>query len=120
MLRLLVAGFGLGLAGVTWLLTRHLFGRPAGLVAAAGVALSPPLLLAATQVWPDVPGAAVGLAAIALFVFSPGGERPSGGILSMVPVVAPPTYLRFGAPLPMAIGLVVLAVWRRRVLMRGI
>lgn len=120
MLRLLVAGFGLGLVGVTWLLTRHLFGRPAGLVAAAGAALSPPLLLAATQVWPDVPGAAVGLAAIALFVFSTGGERPSWWILSMVPVVAAATYLRFGAPLPMAIGLVVLAVWRRRVLMRGI
>jgi hypothetical protein len=64
MLRLLVAGFGLGLVGVTWLLTRHLFGRRAGLVAAAGVAVTPPLLLAATQVWPDVPGAAVGLLAI--------------------------------------------------------
>ncbi len=120
MLRLLVAGFGLGLVGVTWLLTRHLFGRRAGLVAAAGVAVTPPLLLAATQVWPDVPGAAVGLLAIALFVFSTGGERPSWWILSVVPVAVAATYLRFGAPLPMAIGLVVLAVWRRRVLVRGI
>jgi hypothetical protein len=120
LLRLLVAGFGLGLVGVTWLLARHLFGRRAGLVAAGGVAVTPPLLLAATQVWPDVPGAAVGLLAIALFVFSTGGERPSWWVLCVVPAVAAATYLRFGAPLPIAIGLLVVAVWRRRVLVRGV
>ncbi|HSQ36704.1 MAG TPA: glycosyltransferase family 39 protein [Acidimicrobiia bacterium] len=120
MLRLLVAGFGLGLVGVTWLLTRHLFGAWAGLVAAAGVAVTPPLVLAATQVWPDVPGAAVGLLAVALFAFSTGGDRPSWWMLSAVPAVAAATYLRFGAPLPIAIGLLVVAIWRRRVLLRGI
>jgi hypothetical protein len=120
LLRLLVAGFGLGLVGVAWLLTRHLFGSTAGLVAAAGVAVTPPLLLAATQVWPDVPGTGVGLLAIALFVFSTGGERPSWWMLSVVPAVAAATYLRFGAPLPMAIGLLVVAIWRRRVLVRKI
>jgi hypothetical protein len=71
-------------------------------------------------VWPDVPGAAVGLLAIALFVFSTGGERPSWWVLSVVPAVAAATYLRFGAPLPIAIGLLVVAVWRRRVLVRGV
>lgn len=120
LLRLLVAGFGLGLVGVTWLLARHLFGPRAGLIAAGGVAVTPPLLLAATQAWPDVPGAALGLLAIALFVFSTGGERPSWWMLSVVPAVAAATYLRFGAPLPVAIGLLVVVVWRRRVLRRRV
>ena len=118
-LRMLVAGFGLGLVVTTWLLTRHLFGPRAGLVAALGVALTPPLVLAATQVWPDVPGAALGLLAIALFVFATGGERPSWWVVLVVPVVGAATYLRFGAPLPIAIGLLAVAVWRWRVILRG-
>ncbi len=89
-----------------------------GLIAAAGVALAPPLVLAATQVWPDVPGAAWASLAVALFVFATGGERPSWWMLALVPAVAAATFLRFGAPLPMAIGLLGVAVWRRRVLLR--
>lgn len=118
MLRLLVAAFGLGMVGTTWLLARHLFGRRPGLIAAAGVAVTPPLLLAATQVWPDVPGAAVGLLAVALFVFSTGGERSSWWMLLVVPAVAAAVYLRFGAPLPIMIGLATVGVWRRRALWR--
>jgi len=116
--RAVVAGFGLLLVLVVWLLARHLFGPRAGLIAAAGVALSPPLLLAATQVWPDVPGAALGLAAIAVFVLATGGERSSWWMLALVPAVAAATFLRFGAPLPIAIGLLVVAGWRRRMLLR--
>jgi 4-amino-4-deoxy-L-arabinose transferase-like glycosyltransferase len=116
--RLAVAAFGLGLVVVAWLLTRHLFGRRAGLVAAAGMALTPPLVLASTQVWPDVPGAAMGLLAVALFVFATGGERPSWWMLAAVPAIAAATYLRFGAPLPILIGLLGVALWRRRVLLR--
>ena len=116
--RLVVAGFGLGLIAVTWLLTRHLFGPRAAVVAAGGVALTPPLVLAATQVWPDVPGAAAGLLAIALFVFATGGERPSWWMTALVPAAAAATFLRYGAPLPIAVGLMVVAVWRRRVLLR--
>ena len=116
-LRLVVAAFGLGLMGVVWLLTRHLFGRGAALVAAGGVALTPPLLLAATQVWPDVPGAAVGLLAIALFVFATGSDRPSWWMLTLAPAAGAATYLRFGSPLPMAVGLLGVAVWRRRMLL---
>jgi hypothetical protein len=118
-LRLLVAGFGLGLVVTAWLLARHLFDPRAGLVAAGGIALTPPLVLAATQVWPDVPGAAVGLVAIALFVFATGGDRPSWWMLPVIPVVGAATYLRFGAPLPIAVGLLAVAVWRWRVLLRG-
>jgi hypothetical protein len=88
------------------------------LIAAAGVALAPPLVLAATQVWPDVPGAAVGLLAVALFVFATGGERPSWWMVALAPVAGAATFLRYGAPLPMAIGLLVVAVWRRRLLLR--
>lgn len=116
--RLAVAAFGLGLVVVTWLLARHLFGLRAGLIAAVGVALAPPLLLAATQVWPDVPGAAVGLLAVALFVFATGGERPSWWMVALAPLAGAATFLRYGAPLPIAIGLVVVAVWRRRLLLR--
>lgn len=118
MLRLLVAAFGLGMVGITWLLARHLFGRRPGLIAAAGVALTPPLLLAATQVWPDVPGAAIGLLAIAIFVFSTGGERPSWWMLLVAPTVGAAVYLRFGAPLPILIGLLTVGLWRRRTLLR--
>ena len=113
--RLAVAAFMLGLVVVTWLLTRHLFGRGPALVAAAGVSLSPPLLLAATQVWPDVPGAALGLLAIALFVIATGGDRPSWWMAALVPVVAAATFVRYGAPLPMAVGLLAVAGWRWRV-----
>jgi hypothetical protein len=116
--RAVVAGFGLLLVLVAWLLARHLFGPRAGLIAAAGVALSPPLLLAATQVWPDVPGAALGLAAVTVFVLATGGERSSWWMLTLVPGVAAATFLRFGAPLPIAIGLLVVAGWRRRMLLR--
>ena len=87
-------------------------------MAAGGVALTPPLVLAATQVWPDVPGAAVGLLAVALFVWATGGERPSWWMTALVPVVAAATFLRYGAPLPIAAGLLVVAVWRRRLLLR--
>jgi 4-amino-4-deoxy-L-arabinose transferase-like glycosyltransferase len=118
-LRLLAAAFGLGLVVTTWLLARHLFGRRAGLIAAAGGALTPPLLLAATQVWPDVPGACLGLLAIAVFVFATGGDRPSWWVLLVPVAVAGATLLRFGAPLPLIVGLVGVAVWRRRVLRRG-
>lgn len=116
--RLTVAGFGLGLVAVTWLLARHLFGCRSGLVAAAGVALTPPLVLAATQVWPDIPGAAIGLLAISIFVFATGGERPSWWMTALVPVAAAATLLRYGAPLPIAVALLVVAAWRRRVLLR--
>ncbi len=116
--RLAVAAFGLGLVVVTWLLARHLFGPRPGVVAAAGVALTPPLVLAATQVWPDVPGAAMGVLAIALFVWATGGERPSWWMTVLVPVAATATFLRYGAPLPIAAGLLVVAVWRRRLLLR--
>jgi hypothetical protein len=116
--RLVVSGFGLGLAAVAWALTRHLFGRRAALLAAAGVAVTPPLVLAATQVWPDVPGACLGLAAITLFVLATGGDRPSWWMLAAVPAMGAATYLRFGAPLPMVIGLLGMAWWRRRTLWR--
>jgi 4-amino-4-deoxy-L-arabinose transferase-like glycosyltransferase len=118
-LRFLVAAFGCGLVATTWLLARHLFGRRAGLIAAAGTALTPPLLLAATQVWPDVPGACLGLLAVALFVFATGGDRPSWWILLLPAAVAAATLMRFGAPLPMVVGLAGVAFWRRRVLARG-
>jgi hypothetical protein len=116
--RLVASGFGLGLVATTWALTRHLFGRRAALLAAAGVAVTPPLVLAATQVWPDVPGACLGLAAIALFTLATGGDRPSWWMLAAVPAMGAATYLRFGAPLPMVIGLLGIAWWRRRSLWR--
>jgi hypothetical protein len=119
MFRAVVAAFGLGLVAATWALSRHLFGRRAGLVAAAGVALTPPLLAPATQVLTDIPGACMGLLAITLFVLASGGERPSWWILCVVPAAAGAIYLRFGAGVPMAVGLVAVALWRRRVLRQG-
>jgi hypothetical protein len=119
-LRMVVVGFGLLLVLVTWVLARYLFGRRAGVVAAGGLALTPALLGSATQFWPDVPGAAVGFAALAVFVFATHGRRASWWILAVPVLVVAATFMRFGATVSMFVGFVGIAVWRRRVLLRSL
>jgi hypothetical protein len=118
-LRLVTVGFMLVLLVVTWLLGRALFGPPAGLAAAAGLAATPFLVEASAQVWPDVPGAAVGLGSIAVAVFATSGARPSWWVLAVPPLVAGATFLRFGAPLQLLAGLGAVAIWRWRTVTRG-
>lgn len=110
--RAVVLLFGVVLVVATWLLGRILVGPRAGLVAAALLALTPTMLLASTLVLPDVPGAAVGM--VALVVFAAALERASlpWWVWSIVPLAVAATYLRFGSPLPIAVGLGVLALAR--------
>ena len=117
-LRLVSVGFMLLLILVTWLLARALFGPTAGLAAAGGLAATPFLVEASSQVWPDVPGAALGLAAIAMLVFSTSGDRTSWWVLAAPVLVAGATYLRFGAPMQLVVGLAAVGLWRWRVVAR--
>jgi len=111
-LRFVIVGFGVGLVVLTWLIGRYMFGRRAGLAAAMGMAMTPVMLQSSTQVWPDIPGAALGLAAIALFLFGTDGDHPSRWIILAAPLIAGATIVRFGAPIPILVGLGVVAVWR--------
>ena len=119
-LRIVVAVLGgLGLV-VTWLLGRYLFGTAEGLVAAAGVGLSPIWVAGATHVWPDVPGAAVGLIALAVLVFASHGDRVSWWVILAAPLTVAATVVRYGAPGPIAVGALAIAWWRRDVLRRSL
>lgn len=110
-LRLLVAAFGVPLIVSTWIVGRTLIGIRVGLVAAAGVALTPTVLGAATQVWPDIPGAALGMAAIGLYTWAISRQRVSRWVLVVPVLVFFSTMLRFGAPIPIAIGLAGITLW---------
>jgi hypothetical protein len=107
------------LVATTWLLGRALFGPTPGLAAAAGLAATPFMVEASAQVWPDVPGAAVGLGAIAVAVFATAGGHPSWGVLAVPLLVAGATFLRYGAPLQLLAGLGAVGIWRWRVVARG-
>jgi hypothetical protein len=118
-MRLVTAAFMVGMIGLTWVLGRALAGPRAGLLAAAGLASTPFLLRASVQVWPDVPGAALGLAAVAVLVFATGGDRPSWWVLLIVPLAVGATYVRFGAPIQLTTALGAVGLWRLPVIRRG-
>ena len=69
-LRSVVTAFGVLLIVTTWWAGRSMFGRTAGLIAAAGISISPVVLGASTQVWPDVPGAALGMVVLAFYAWT--------------------------------------------------
>ncbi len=119
-LRMVVVGFGLLLVLTTWALARYLFGRRAGLIAAGGLAVTPALLGSTTQFWPDVPGAAVGFAALAFFVFATHGRRASWWVLTVPLLAVGATFVRFGAVIPLSVGAVGISIWRRRTLVRSL
>ncbi|NQV08097.1 glycosyltransferase family 39 protein, partial [bacterium] len=119
-LRIVTTGFGALLMIVTWLFGRAVFSPGAGLIAAAGIGTTPFIVRASVQVWPDVPGAAVGLAALALFAFATSGERASWWIMGVPMLVAGATYLRYGAPLQLVVGFIAIAIWRWKVVRAGL
>jgi hypothetical protein len=112
--RLTVAGFGAASVALTWLIGRRLFDPKVGLAAAAGVALTPVMLAASSAVWPDIPGTALGLAAIAVLLFASEGDRVRWWALLAGPLVVLSTLFRFGAPLPIGVAALGLAAWRWR------
>jgi len=118
-LRLVTAGFMVVLVVLTWLAGRALFEPAVGLVAAAGLAATPFMVEASVQVWPDVPGAALGLGAVLVLLFATSGDRASWWVLAVPVLVAAATYVRFGAPLQMLVGLGAVGLYRWRVVRRA-
>jgi 4-amino-4-deoxy-L-arabinose transferase-like glycosyltransferase len=112
-LRAIVAGTGASLIVFTWLLARLLLGRHVALVAAFGLSLTPVLLLSATQVWADVPGAAAAMATFYLYAYGLTKPRLPVTITVAVPLmVGAATLIRFGAPMVLFVGLLGLTLWR--------
>lgn len=112
-LRFIVALSGSALIVFTWLLGRLMVGPGSALVAAFGTAVTPVILMSATQVWPDVPGAAAVMAA--LFTYSYALTAPRFRwwmVVVVILLVGIATATRFGAPIPLGIGLIGLTIWR--------
>lgn len=112
-LRLVVALSGVVLIALTWLTARMMINRVAAPIAAFGVALTPIVIVSATQVWPDIPGAAAGMAA--LFLYGWGLSRPrfqGWNVLLVVACIVMATVIRFGAPLQLGVGFIALTLWR--------
>ncbi|MBK5267168.1 MAG: glycosyltransferase family 39 protein [Acidimicrobiia bacterium] len=119
-MRLGVVLFG-GLAVLlTWLIGRTLFDQRVGLIAASGMAFSPVVVASASAVWPDLPGTAVGLAALAVLIFSSRGERVRWWVLWAAPLSVAATLVRFGAPIPIGIGALAIVAWRWDAVRRSI
>jgi hypothetical protein len=112
-LRMVVSVSGAVLVVFTWLMARLMAGRGAAIVAAFGVALTPVILVAGTQVWPDIPGAAIAMAALYLYARGLSGPRFQWWtVVAVVALIAAAIVVRFGAPIPLAVGFLLLTFWR--------
>ncbi|MDH5421547.1 MAG: glycosyltransferase family 39 protein [Acidimicrobiia bacterium] len=119
-MRLGVVVFGGLTILLTWLIGRKLFDGQVGLIAAAGLAFSPVVVASASSVWPDLPGTALGLAVLAVLIFSTHRDKVSWWVLVAAPLSIAATLVRFGAPIPIGIGAVAVAVWRWEVVRRSL
>lgn len=119
-LRLTVWGFGAAGLVLVWILGRMLFDAATGLIAAAGLALTAPWLASSVMVWPDIPGAVLGLAAITIVLAATGPSRTSWWIVGAVPVALAAVMVRYGALFPIGIGVLAVIVWRRDVVRRSL
>ncbi len=117
-LRSITACFGLIGIGATWLVGRILFGQLAGVIAAAGLTLTPTWLSSSTQIWPDVPGASLGVVVTAVAIIGTRGGIVRWWTLAAAPIAMAATFLRFGAPIPIGIVLVAIGLWRLRTFVR--
>ncbi|MDP8929669.1 MAG: glycosyltransferase family 39 protein [Actinomycetota bacterium] len=118
-LRLVVLGFGVAGVVASWLVARRLFGPIIGLLTAALLALSPGWLDSSVAVWPDVPGAALGLWAVAIFATSIDAERIRTWALTAAPIAVAATVIRYGAPIPIGLALSILGLWAWRQVRRS-
>lgn len=114
-LRLVVLLIGVAGIGVTWYWARGWFGPRAALLAAGLLSVMSWYVLAGFRIFVDAPGAAFGVATVAVFALSIGPERVSRWALLAVPLAAVATLNRYGAPTLIAggLGVVALAHWRQ-------
>lgn len=118
-LRIIVTTFGVIVVATTWFLGRLFGGVRVGLIAAGGVAVSSLILIGSTRVLPDVPGAALGLLTVSVYAWAVSRKRVSKLAL-LVPVLTLLSVLvRFGAPIPIAVGLVGVTLWRYQTALRS-
>ena len=61
----------------------------------------------------------LGLSALTVVYFSTSRARPSWWILVAVPLALAAVATRFGAPVPLAVGVIVILLWRRRSVMQN-
>jgi len=96
-------GMCLGLAvvgvGLTWLIARFLIGSHGAALAAWLLVIAPGWHESSWQVMPDIPGAVLTLAAMAVILFAARGERVSWWALLAAPLCGAATLVRYGAPL---------------------
>lgn len=113
-LRLTTASVGVVMLLSVWFIGHRMFGVKSATIGVFGLALTPVILTSASQVWPDVPGAALGLLAIAVYVYSIDRPIASAWMLTVPALTFVATMTRFGAPAPIAIGLIGITLWRHR------
>jgi hypothetical protein len=83
------------------------------MVAAYGTAVSPVILMSSAHVWPDVPGAAFGMAAMCVYAYGLISERFRWWTVALVIfLVGFATVIRYGGLIPIGIGLVGLTLWK--------
>lgn len=119
-MRMTVWGFGALGVLITWLLGRTLYDPRTGLIGAAGLALFSPWLASSTSIWPDIPGAVLGLAVVAVMLFATEGGKASWWILAAAPLTVAAVVVRYGALIPIGIGALVVMIWRRQAVLRSI
>jgi len=82
------------------------------MVAAYGTAVSPVILMSSAHVWPDVPGAAFGMAAMYAYAYGLVSERFRWWTVALVIfLVGIATVIRYGGLIPIGIGMVGLTLW---------
>lgn len=113
-LRAVVLGFGGLTLILTWILGRYSFGPSVGLLAATLLAMVPAYLEWSVRIGVDVPGMALSLAAVVVFMLSMRRGSVSAFALGVVPLVFLATFVRYGAPLIIgpALAIIALANWR--------
>jgi len=99
---------------LTWVWGRHLFGRAAGILAAALLAFTPGFMRYAWQILLDIPGAAFSLAAIVVFTLASSGDRLRSWVLLAIPFAGAATAVRYGAPVFVCAGIAAVALTRWR------
>lgn len=110
--RLPAAVFGTLLVVLVFLLGLLVLDAWAGAAASAVLALSFGFTRFAAYGVPDVPGAALGLAAIVVALWAWRGDRLHPSAYALVPLLAGlATYVRFGAPLALGLGLICVVIF---------
>ncbi len=98
-LRSLCLGFAVVGVAVTWGIARMLIGPRAAAVAAWLLAIAPGWHESSWQVMPDIPGAVLALAAMAVILSAARDGRLSWWALLAAPLCGAATLVRYGAPL---------------------